>query len=75
MTLAEATTEAAQLLAMMRVVMPRASDREIFNAVAGDIRAPRNAPDRVVAEYEMVRRALDHLTGDTPAAGATVVST
>ena len=61
MTPAEATAEAARLLTMMRVVMPRASDHEIFNAVAGDIRAPWDAPDRVAKDYEMVRRELERL--------------
>ena len=67
MTLAEARTEATQLLAMMRVVMPRASDREIFNAVAADIRAPRNATDRVVADYDLLRRTLDDITAGAQA--------
>jgi hypothetical protein len=63
MTLAEANTQATQLLAMMRVVMPRASDREIFSTVAGDIRPPRNAPERVVADYDLLRRTFDDITG------------
>lgn len=62
MTSAEANCEAAQLLAMMRVVMPHASDREIYNAVQGDIRAPRNATDRVAADYDLLRRTLDDIT-------------
>lgn len=61
MTLTEANAQAAQLLTVMRMVMPHASDREILNAVAGDIRAPWDAPDRIARDYDLLRRSLDGL--------------